>query len=163
MFRHFFYIPDNPFIKLKRTHAEIKSWSAQCHFQFLVFGGLFKHTFIQAGVYIESRGHFTCANSPPPVNGAAWCGMKGQVYLRMLLWSWWLCCCSSWACSLMASCSSSDCWLRPSISHCSRSAFFCQSNTPTSGCQQRLHLHYLFYRLCFVFFFLSAKTWFMTI
>lgn len=55
--------------------------------------------------------------------------MELQVYLRMLLWSWSLCCCSSWAWSLMASCSSSDCWLRPSISHCSLRAFFCQSNT----------------------------------
>lgn len=52
-------------------------------------------------------------------------------YLKMLLCSWSLCCCSSWAWSLMASCSSSDCWLRPSISHCSLRAFFCQSNTPT--------------------------------
>lgn len=81
--------------------------------------------------------------APPPASEAAW--MELQVYLRMLLWSWSLCCCSSWACSLMASCSSSDCWLRPSISHCSLRAFFCQSNTATSVCccQQCLHLHYL--------------------
>lgn len=81
--------------------------------------------------------------APPPAREAACCGMELQVYLRMLLWSWSLCCCSSWACSLMASCSSSDCWLRPSISHCSLRAFFCQSNTATSVCccQQCLHLH----------------------
>lgn len=68
------------------------------------------------------------------------CGMYFRIYcsfkvlsgyLTMLLCSWSLCCCSSWAWSLKASCSSSDCWLRPSISHCSLRDFFCQKNTPT--------------------------------